>query len=313
MQKKRTFNYRILFYILFIAALLTVALRINPYFLTAPIVVNILQDTALLGILAMAESLVLISGGIDFSLPNLGLLCASMAYYLVATDTTTAPVAILLGILCATALGFVNGFFITSSRINPVIITLAVSMFARGLSGAFTNNIALFDTRQEFSFFSQSLFGVVPVTLLMMFVIMIVCVLVFYFTSVNRLVYAVGGSEHSARLSGLRVNRIKLVIYLTAGFLAGLAGLAVLGNGLLAGRFYDLGAEMEVFFAVLLGGVSLRSGPSVFPRACVGAAVMAVINRMIYSVSIYNYSRAIVTGVAALIVISLIGGIYRAK
>ena len=301
------------FHAVLLCLLVFIASRINGYLFTAPVLKDLFHDAALIGILAMSESLVMACGGIDFSVANSGLLCASMAYYFVATGATNPSIAIGLGILSAVLVGFINGVFITWTKLSPVFVTLATSVFIRGISGAFTNNIALFDTRIEFESLSNSMFDVIPVSFLLMIILMIVCTFVFHFTTSSRLIFAVGESEQSARISGLRVSRIKILTYGTAGLLAGLGGLMILGNGVQAARFYDQGAELEVLFAVLLGGVTLRSGTSIFFRACIGGLTMAIINLIIYKLSIYNYSRAIYVGLLALIIAAVAGEVFRSK
>ena len=294
-----------------IALSLGIAAVCDRYFFTQPIISMVLQDFALLGILTMAESLVLVCGGIDLSLAGSALLCASLSYYLVETGGASAGAAGLVGIALSTAIGFLNGFCITRVGVMPVIVTLASATLARGISGIFTNNIVLFDTSREFSFLSGHIGVVLPVSVLITIGAAVVCTLIFRFTVAERQVFAVGGSERSASMSGLRVDRIKILSYGAAGLLSGIAGFAVLANGLLATRFYESGPELELLFAALLGGVTLRSRSNLFFQALAGAGLMAVINRIIYTFSIHNFFRACLVGVLALIIFSIHGGIFR--
>lgn len=126
---------------------------------------------------------------------------------------------------------------------------------------------------------------------------MVICVVLFRVTVISRQVFAVGGSERSAKLSGLNTDRIKLLTYTGAGFLAGIGGIMVLADSAQAARFFGAGAELEILFAAILGGVSLYSGPRIFLRAFAGAAIIAIINRILYGLFVFNFMRAIIMGV----------------
>ena len=219
-------------------------------------------------------------------------------------NIAAAPIAILAGILVAGLLGMVNGVLVAKTQVQPLVATLATGLFAYGISGAITNNIVLFDTCKGVDFIKSVTLGVIPVSFIFAVVIACLCYLLFHFTVIGRQVFAVGGSEKSAKLSGLNTDRIKLLTYTGAGLLAGIGGIMVLADSAQAARFFGAGAEIEVIFAAILGGVSLYSGPKIFFRAFIGAAIIAIVNRILYGLFVFNYMRAIIMGV--LVILTLV-------
>jgi ribose transport system permease protein len=217
---------------------------------------------------------------------------------------------VLISLVIACAVGLINGVFIAKLGIQPIIVTLGTSLLVRGLAGAITNNISIFDTCSQFSIFKTTI-SFIPVSLIAALIIMVLCYALFKFTIVGRQVYAVGGSEKSAQLSGLNVDLIKIYTYTAAGFIAGIGGLMVLADSTMSARFFSGGAELEIIFAAILGGVSLYSGSRIFFRIFVGAGVIAVINRLIYGLFVFNYMQAVVVGLLFLIVIALKKNMFK--
>lgn len=301
---KRMTWFQIIENVILAAVFLAVAYLLYDYIFTTSIMISILKGTALLSVLAVAECMVLACGGIDLSVANFSLLSSAVAFYLVEKNIAAAPIAILAGILVAGLLGMVNGVLVAKTQVQPMVATLATSLFAYGISGAITNNVVLFDTCKGVDFIKSVTLSVIPVSFIFAVVIAFLCYLLFHFTVIGRQVFAVGGSEKSAKLSGLNTDRIKLLTYTGAGILAGIGGIMVLADSAQAARFFGAGAEIEVIFAAILGGVSLYSGPKIFFRAFIGAAIIAIINRILYGLFVFNYMRAIIIGV--LVVLTLV-------
>jgi ribose/xylose/arabinose/galactoside ABC-type transport system permease subunit len=313
MENKETVarkGFRIVGNTFLLAVFLTGAYFINNYFFTYPVIVSVLKGAALISVLAMAEGIVLASGGIDVSIAGTSILSSAMVFYLVETNTTGVLAAVLISFVVAGAVGLLNGVFIAKLGIQPIIVTMGTSLFVHGVAGAITNNISIFDTCPGFDVFKTTI-SFVPVSLITALVIMGLCYALFRFTIVGRQIFAVGGGEKSAQLSGLNVDLIKIYTYTAAGFTAGIGGLMVLADSTMSARFFSGGAEMEIIFAAILGGVSLYSGAKIFFRICVGAGVIAVINRLIYGLFVFNYMRAVIVGLLFLIVIAIKKNMFK--
>ncbi len=299
--------------VLLVAAILVCAYLINNYFFTIPVIVSVLKGVALISVLAMAESIVMAVGGIDLSVASISLVCSSIIFYFVETDAMSVVPAILISIGVSGVIGLLNGVLIAKLHIMPIITTMGAALFARGVSGAISNNIYIFDSCSEFAFLQSVPIFVIPTSLIIALFIMLGCYAVFRFTVVGRQVFAVGGSERSAKLSGLNVDRIKISAYTGAGLIAGIGGLMVLADSSVAARFFGASADIEVLLAAIIGGVSLNSGAKTFFRAFLGASIIAVINRLIYGLFVFDYMRAIIIGLLLLIVVAIKTNSFKDK
>lgn len=304
-------GFRIAGNVFLLAVFLTVAYLLNNYFFTLPVIVSVLKGAALISMLAMAESIVLASGGLDLSIAGISLLSSTIVFYLVETGAGVFP-AVMISIAAACAVGLLNGVFIAKLGIQPVIVTLGTSLFVHGAAGAITNNISIFDTRPEFNVLKTTI-SFIPFSLIIAFIIMLLCYAVFRFTVAGRQIYAVGGSEKSAKLSGLNVDIIKIYTYAAAGLISGIGGLLVLADSTMSARFFGGGAELEIIFVAILGGVSLYSGSRIFFKTFVGAGVIAVINRLIYGLFVFNYMSAIIVGLLFIIVLAIKKNMFKGE
>ncbi len=295
-----------------LAVFLAGAYLINNYFFTYPVIVSVLKGVALISVLAMAESLVLASGGLDFSIAGISLLSSTIVFYFVETGTAGVFPAALIGLAAACAVGLINGVFVAKLGIQPLIVTLGTSLLTYGAAGAITNNISIFDTAPEFDVFKTTI-SFIPVSLIVALLVMGVCYAVFRFTVAGRQIFAVGGSEKSAKLSGLNVDMIKIYTYTAAGLISGIAGLLVLADSTMSARFFSGGAELAIIFAAILGGVSLYSGARIFIKTFVGAGVIAVIYRLIYGLFVFNYMRAVIVGLLFLIVLAIKKNMFKGE
>ncbi|MGE5494166.1 MAG: ABC transporter permease [Burkholderiales bacterium] len=305
-------SFKIAGNVFLLAVFLVSAYLLNNHFFTYPVIVSVLKGIALISMLGMAESIVLASGGIDFSIAGISLLSSTIVFYFVETGTTGVFTALLISLATACLIGLINGIFTAKLGIHPLAVTLGTSVLTHGIAGLITNNISIFDTRPEFNVFKTTI-SFIPVSLIVALTVMGICYAVFRFTVAGRQIFAVGGSEKSAKLSGLNVDMIKIYTYAAAGLISGIGGLLVLADSSMSARFFNGGAELEVIFVAVMGGVSLYSGAKIFFRAFVGAGVIAVINRLIYGLFVFNYMREIIIGLLFLIVLALKKNMFKGE
>ena len=299
--------------VVLVALFFVCAYLINNYFFTVSVIVSVLQGVALISVLAMAESIVLAAGGIDLSVASISLMSASIVFYFVETNAMGVVPAVLISIAFGGVVGLINALCIAKMRILPVIATMGTALFARGISGAISNNIYIFDSCSEFAFLQSVFLTVIPISLIIALVIMLGCFAVFRFTVAGRQVFAVGGSERSAKLSGLNVEKIKISAYTGAGLIASIGGLMVLADSSVGARFFGAAADIEVLLAAVIGGVSLYSGAKTFFRAFFGAGIIAVINRLLYGLFVFDYMRAITIGLLFLIVVAIMKNRFKGE
>jgi erythritol transport system permease protein len=293
---------------------------IAPNFLTFGNLVAVLKHSAIWAILAMGMTFVIIGGGIDLSVGSIAGLSGMLAGGLIIEGLRLpmfgiaiyfhTPLMILVILLVGIVLGAVNGLLVTKLQVAPFIATLGMLYMARGFallrSGGMTfpnlvGNPALGTT--GFEVLGAGTMGGVPVVVWIALVIALLSAYVSAKTPFGRHVFAVGGNESAALISGIRVDRIRMVTYMFSGFVAALVGL-VLSSELVAshpatGESYELTA----IAAVVLGGTSLSGGRGSVPGSIVGALILGVLNDGLITVGVSSFWQTAIKGMVIILAV----------
>jgi ribose transport system permease protein len=244
-------------------------------FLTLPNLMNILLQSANIGIMAAGLTLVIIAAEIDLSVASLQTLGAVVVAMLLVNYEVPILPAILLTLLVGAAAGAFSGFFTGWFSIPAFILTLAVDSLARGTSLILTDGTTIFALPEAYSFIGQGYVGPVPVAGLIMIAVFVVMHFVLTRTVLGTNIYAVGGSKEAARVAGVNVFAVKLVVLMISGMCASLAGI-VMASRLMAAQptlgMFDL---MDVIAAVVIGGTSLLGGEGRIIGTVVGTFIIA--------------------------------------
>jgi ribose transport system permease protein len=204
------------------------------------------------------------------------------------------------GLASGAAVGLVNAFAVTRIRLNPFIATLGSLSIVRGLTYGIVSGAAVTPSDNAaghaFSALGNATLWLIPIPVLIMLAVGIVLAVLMNQTAFGRHVYAVGGNEPAARLLGLKVERIKLAMYLLSGLLAGLGGVLLAAKAGTALPDAATGYELEVIAAVIIGGTSLYGGRGTIPGVLVGAALLGVISNGIVLLGLAGYWQELITG-----------------
>jgi len=270
----------------------------NPVFFTPNNLINVLRQISVMGIIAVGEAFVIITGGIDLSVGSFlslgGVSCAALCVAGVNPWLALA-VAICLGI----ALGLVSGLIVVRLNINPFIATLAMLNIVKGIAYLITKGIPVnFDT--DLNFLGGTA-GPIPVPVILMFVIMIIGHIVLTKTEFGRNIFAVGGNERAARLSGINIARIKFMVYAIVGALATFTGIITSANLNSADTAMGGGYELDVIAAAVIGGCSLSGGQGSIVGVLIGAAILGVIRNGFVLLMISSYWQMITIGAVIVI------------
>jgi ribose transport system permease protein len=246
-------------------------------FLTPENLINVLRQNSMLGIVALGMTFVILTGGIDLSVGSLlavaGVIAASLA-------DRGIGVAVIAAVAATTVLGLVNGAVIAKARIQPFIVTLAMMIAARGIALAFTSeqNVRVPATATDFAWLGQGMIGdFLPVPILILLIAYAIGWLVLNYTRFGRHVFALGDNDEAARLMGLNIDRVTILVYTISGMLAGLAGV------ILASRLYTgsptegVGRELDAIAAVVVGGTLLTGGKGSLISTLYGVLLLGVI------------------------------------
>jgi ribose transport system permease protein len=278
---------------------------IGTNFLTFENFVNILVATAVVGILALGETFVIITGGIDLSVGTVMTISMVMTAVAITSQHLPVPVGILVGVLTGGLMGLANGVLIARLKIAPFIATLGILNVARGLSLVITQTRPIyFSDNPEFqSGVMGNIFGLkfsgefgIPNIAIIMFGAAIVAAFVLGKTVLGRYTFALGSNEEAARLSGVNVANWKMLVYGVCGLFAGLAGVlsaARLGSAQPATGF---GYELSAISAVVIGGTSLSGGEGTILGTIIGAFIVYVLTYGLQFVNVAQEWQIVVTG-----------------
>ncbi|CCK29929.1 ribose ABC transporter, permease [Streptomyces davaonensis JCM 4913] len=273
-------------------------------FLTTDNLLNIGVQAAVTAILAFGVTFVIVSAGIDLSVGSVAALSATVLAWSATSQGVPVLLAVLLAIATGIACGLVNGFLISYGKLPPFIATLAMLSVARGLSLVISQGspIAFPDS---VSHLGDTLGGWLPVPVLVMVGMGLITAFVLGRTYIGRSMYAIGGNEEAARLSGLRVKRQKLAIYAFSGLFAAAAGIVLAARLSSAQPQAAQGYELDAIAAVVIGGASLAGGTGKASGTLIGALILAVLRNGLNLLSVSAFWQQVVIGVVIALAVLL--------
>jgi ribose transport system permease protein len=279
-----------------------------PNFLKADNLLNVANQIVVIAILAAGMTFVVVTGGIDLSVGSLVALSAVAATWMIrgwaGSESATAAGMVLCCLaaigVCAAA-GVFNGAMVTMCGVQPFLATLAMMLVARGLAQRLAEGQSIFQVPASFGWLGlgADLYGV-PNGVVLMLLLYVAAHVILSRTVFGRYVYAVGGSAEAARLSGVPVRAVQLVVYALSGALAGLGGL-VLASQLKSGSpTYGQMYELDAIAAVAVGGTSLSGGEGKVFGTLIGAFIIAVIHNGMNLVGLRSEWQLVVLGLVIL-------------
>ena len=246
-------------------------------FLTPENLLNVLRQNSMLGLVALGMTFVILTGGIDLSVGSLLAVAGVVAAFLANRGL---GVALLAAVAVTTVLGLINGAIIAKARIQPFIVTLGMMIAARGLTLAATNekNVRIPPEITDFGWLGQGeIAGFLPIPIAVLIVAYVIGWIILNYTPFGRHVFALGDNDEAARLMGLNINRVTILVYGISGLLAGLAGV-ILASRLNTGSPVEgVGRELDAIAAVVVGGTLLTGGKGGLVSTLYGVLLLGVI------------------------------------
>ncbi|KKB36961.1 ribose ABC transporter permease RbsC [Bacillus thermotolerans] len=279
---------------------------LNPSFLAPLNILNLLRQVAINALIAYGMTFVILTGGIDLSVGSiLALSSALMAGMMVSGIDPI--LAILIGCLLGALMGAVNGLLITKGKMAPFIATLATMTIYRGLTLTYTDGNPITGLGDDYMFqlFGRGYFLGIPVPAVTMIIAFVVLWVILHKTTFGRYTYAIGGNEKAAWISGIKVTKVKIMVYSLAGLLSALAG-AILTSRLnsaqpTAGESY----ELDAIAAVVLGGTSLAGGRGLIIGTLIGALIIGILNNGLNLLGVSSFFQMVVKGIVIVIAVLL--------
>ena len=276
----------------------------SPNFMQTANILAILQATSVNGVLAIAATLVIITGGIDLSVGTLMTFCAVIAGVVLTYWGMPLPLGILGAILAGAVCGAASGIFVAKLKIPPFIATLGMMLILKGLSLVISGTRPIyFNDTPGFSQISLgSVVGAVfpsvplPNGVLILFLVAIVISFILSKTALGRYTFALGSNEEAVRLSGVNTDRWKIAVYTLAGAICGVAGLLIASRLNSAQPALGQGYELDAIAAVVIGGTSLSGGRGTVLGTLIGALIMSVLLNGLRILSVAQEWQTVVTG-----------------
>jgi ribose transport system permease protein len=292
----------------------------SPHFLNADNLTNVLRQSAVTAILAVGQTLVILTAGIDLSIAAIAALSASGAAVLmmegaagIGLAAQPAPLAAAVGLAAATLCGVLNGLIITKGRIPDFIATLGMLGVFRGIALLITGGLPVPSHRTMLTFGAGlpesvlwlgngTLLGL-PASALIALAVALGGAGLLRYSALGRSLYAVGGNREAARVSGINVDRTKIAAYALSGLCAGVAGLVLTGRINSANALMAEGEELRSIAAVVIGGTSLFGGQGGVFGSVVGALIIGVLGNGMNLLDVSPFWQRVIQGLVIILVV----------
>ncbi len=253
------------------------------------------RQFSMIATMGVGMTMAIVLAGIDLSVGSV-LALSGCITALLMTKGFYVPLSILAGLVCGAFCGFINGIAIVGVRMPPFIATLGMMSIARGLTYVITGGWPITGLPESFFFLGQGMIGPLPMPVIVMLFCIIVGHIVMSNTAFGRSIYAIGGNEQAAFLSGIKINRVKISVYTLAGLLSGLAGIVMTSRLSSAQPNSGLGIELDVIAAVIIGGASFAGGEGTIVGTFIGAAFMGILRNGLVLLNVSAFWQQVVIG-----------------
>lgn len=291
-------------FLAFVFILVTLMILSPNAFARPANLINILKQASINGILATGMMFVIISGGIDLSVGSIVALSGVVAASFAHPGEYPLIVPLVLALVVGAIVGLVNGAGVAYGGLPPFIITLGTMTIVRGVALIAANGQPVFNVTKEFEAAAGG-FVLERIPNLVVYYVIITLVLAFVLTKTvfGRRVYAVGGNETAARVSGIHVDKIKLAVYTLSGFLAGVAGFLLASRIISGNPTSGQAYELDAIAAVVIGGVSMSGGSGKWYGTVIGALMIAIISNGLDILNVSSHFQLIIKGLIIIVAV----------
>jgi simple sugar transport system permease protein len=303
-----------------IVVMMVIGATTSSAFMTVANLAGVGQQISALGVVVVGESLILLIGGMDLSLESTFGLAPMIAAWLIVPVSGFGQGMMLnpyLGILVllavGAAVGLVNGLLIVKARLNGFIVTLGMTVLLAGVQNGVVKAQSLFDLPKPFGYLGTAYLGDIPVSLIATVIVFAAVGLFLRYHRTGRRLYAIGGNAEAARAAGMKVDRIKIGVYVAGSVLAAFGGLIEAGrvSAVTGQQGYGEGIIFQVFAAAVIGGVSLKGGKGNMVGAATGVVLLGLVQNILDLANVSNYWVQAIDGaviLVALVLARVIGG-----
>ena len=278
---------------------------VSPVFLTQRFIATLLKQAASLGIVAVGQTLAILTGGIDLSVASVMALTSVLAsHWMHGEDRLVIPVS-LAAVAVASAIGLANGLMVTKLKIPAFIATLGMILVVQGARFMYTGGTPKGSIPPGIKFIGGGNVGPVPAAVIVWAVVVVVFVILTRWTTFGRRLYAVGGNPRTAHLSGVNVNGVTIAAYVLCGLLAGVAGLVLTGYSGFADNWLGRGKDLDSIAAVVVGGTLFSGGRGGVLGTVAGVLIITIVYNLVLLLGLPEEVQRIVKGTAIILAVAL--------
>lgn len=275
---------------------------LSDRFLTIDNLLNVARQVSINAIISVGMTLIILTGGIDLSVGSILAFSGSITAGLLAGGQGILP-AILAGVAAGAILGLINGLLVARAGIPPFIATLGTMTAARGFTLVYTDGRPITGMEEAFRFLGGGYLASIPVPVVIMAAIFLAAYIMLTQTKFGRYIYAIGGNEEAARLSGINTKKILLAVYTLGGLLAGFSGVIMASRLNSAQPTAGTGFELDAIAAVVLGGTSTAGGVGTVGGTLIGAMIIGVLDNGLNLLNVSSFYQQVAKGAVILLAV----------
>ncbi|WP_300380046.1 ribose ABC transporter permease [Clostridium sp.] len=299
--KENISKYKSLIGLVLLCGIITI---VAPTFLTLSNITNVFTQVSVNAIISLGMTFVILTGGIDLSVGSTLAISGALGASIIKS-TGNIYLAIIAAALVGIGVGLINGLLISRGKLQAFIATLATMTIFRGATLVFTNGTPISKLPDSFVNLGNGKIGSLPIPVIITIIVSVIAIYILSQTKLGRYIYALGGSEDSARLSGINTTRIKTLVYVISGFAASITGLIIASRIGSASPNAGVGFELDAIAAVVIGGTSLSGGEGKISGTLIGALIIGVLNNGLNIMNVSPFYQLIVKGLVILIAVLL--------
>ncbi len=290
---------------LVLVLLIVVTIIITPYFLDPFNLQSLMRDISLIGLVAIGQCLLLLIGELDLSVGTMATLAGIFGGLLMTSVGLNAYISFLLGLLSGVIFGMINGLLVTRLKLNSMVTTIGMQGVYNGITLVITKGKAVTQIPDSIFFIGKGDIGGIPIPFIIVIIVVAVAVVFVTRTQTGRYIYAIGNSRLAAKILGIKVDNIRVLVFGIMGFLSSLAGMLCLARLGSAQAAIGTNWPMNSIAACVIGGVLLTGGVGNPIGSLIGAAIICVISNIIVLIGVDIYWQSAVSGIVVLVAIAL--------
>ena len=277
---------------------------INPRFLSVANILNVFRQSSINAVIAIGMTFVILTGGIDLSVGSILAFCGAVSAAMLSSGINPV-LSLLVALVLGLFFGIVNGFLVSVMKLQAFIVTLVTMTFLRGATLVSTNGkpITVNDGGALFENIGGGYLFNIPIPIYITLILFVAGHYILTNTRFGRYTYAIGGNEEATKLSGIKVNNIKIWIYGISGILSALAGIITTSRLFSAQPTAGTGYELDAIAAVVLGGTSLAGGVGKITGTALGAIIIGVLGNALNLLDVSSYYQMMIKAAVILIAV----------